>query len=474
MAEKEKEETSTLDILLAPFVAFFDWLTHGPHDEDYKKSIAYTWFSLSSWITYIGSWGISRGLTLVLLLFTLLTVAQSLMPEYLRLVGGWLLIGFPVYGPIAGLLAFWSAWRWYISSLYIFQNTNPILLEVRMPADVMKSPRAMEQALIQFQLGSGETTFIDRFWKGGTRPFLSLEIASFGGDVHFYIWTRSGLRNLVEAALYSQYPEVEIVQVDDYASKFQYDPAVHDTFVTAYKYRESSAFPIKTYVDYELDEDPKEEFKVDPISQVIEALSAIGPGKQAWTQLVFEMDKKEGDPPWAKMVENEVNKIRQAMTLKGDATDPGARFPRPAWRQNEQLRSMERNLGKFPFHVGIRTIYIAPMGQKSGADINLLRSIWQPFANPNWLNSIGATAGHNEFDYPWQDFRNIRFELVAQRFIDAYRRRMFFHAPWQQPYMTMTNEVIATLWHPPSRAVTAPGLRRIPTAKAEPPPNLPM
>ena len=162
------------------------------------------------------------------------------------------------------------------------------------------------------------------------------------------------------------------------------------------------------------------------------------------------------------------------MSLSGDDKDPGARFPRPAWRQNKQLEAMERHLGKFVYHVGMRSIYFAPNGKSASADITQIRAIWQQFSNPGWLNSIGAGFGHNEFDFPWQDYRGIRRELTTRRFLDAYRRRMFFHAPWVQPYMTMTNEAIATLWHPPSRAVTAPGLRRIPTAKAEPPSNLPM
>lgn len=474
--EKKPESGGLIDFILAPFAAFFEWLINGPHGDDHKKSFAHKWLSLESWVTFAGKKGISRGLVLVLLLVTLIVTAITLLPEYPVLVFGWLLVSFPIAGPIAAAGAFGAAWMWYIKSLYIF-GQHHILLEVRMPADVMKSPRAMEQVLIHFQLGSGETTIFDTHWKGGSRPFFSFEIASFGGDVHFYIWTRAGLRNLVEAAMYSQYPEVEITEVEDYATKFQYDSSAYDAYVTAYKYKVSDAFPIKTYIDYELDSDPKEEFKIDPISQVIEAMSAIGPGKQAWVQLVVEMEKgSDKEIPWTKAVEAEVDKIRRAMTLedKKDKDNVTAKYPRPAWRQSEQLKAMERHLGKFPFHVGIRAIYVAPLGKKSGAEINLLRAIWQPYANPGWLNGISAGLGHNDFDYPWQDYKGIRQDLTTRRYIDAYRRRMFFHPPWQQPYLTMSNEALASLWHPPSRSVKAPGLRRIPTSKAEPPPNLPM
>lgn len=474
MADEKKPEGGGFgDVLLAPLTAFLSWLEH-PHKFDSEKNPIDKWFTIRSWVEWGGKKGVSRGLSYSLLLFTFTVTAITLMPEYPRLVAGWFVIGFPIGGPIAGAGAFWATWMWYIQSLYIFGQKH-VLLEIRMPAEISKSPRAMEQALILLQVGSGETTFIDKYWKGGTRPFFSLEIASFGGDVHFYIWCRAGLRNLVESALYAHYPELEIVEAEDYSLRTQYNPLMHDAFVTAYKYAKPDAYPIRSYIDFELDADPKEEFKVDPIAQMIEGLSSVAPGNQVWTQIVFEMEKKGDETAlWSDRVVAEVNKIRADMSLGAEGKDAGTRFPRPAWRQTKQLEAMERHLGKYVYHVGIRSIYLAQKGKTTPSEITTVRSLFAPFGNPGWLNSIGAGWGENDFDFPWQDYKDMRRHLTRRRFIDAYRRRLFFHSPWQQPHMTMTNEAIATLWHPPSRAVVAPGLRRIPTSKAEPPPNLPM
>ena len=79
----------------------------------------------------------------------------------------------------------------------------------------------MELAMMNLSTSSGETTFIHRAWKGQIRTYFSLEIASFGGEVHFYIWCWKNYRNVVEQAMYSQYPEIELVEAEDYASKFQ-------------------------------------------------------------------------------------------------------------------------------------------------------------------------------------------------------------------------------------------------------------
>ena len=68
---------------------------------------------------------------------------------------------------------------------------------------------------------------------------------------------------------------------------------------------------------------------------------------------------------------------------------------------------------------------------------------------------------------------DIRWKLTTARFFDAYRRRCAFHTPWVVPHHVMTNEAIATIWHPPSATVMAPGLERIASTKSEPPPNLP-
>ena len=52
---------------------------------------------------------------------------------------------------------------------------------MKVPRDIMKSPRAMELALTTLWTSSGETQFILRHWRGQIRPYYSLEIVSIGG-----------------------------------------------------------------------------------------------------------------------------------------------------------------------------------------------------------------------------------------------------------------------------------------------------
>ena len=130
-------------------------------------------------------------------------------------------------------------------------------------------------------------------------------------------------------------------------------------------------------------------------------------------------------------------------------------------------------MSKLPFDYGMRMIYHAPRGKMRGAEYSAIRWLWRPYGNPNFQVYIRPRHAHNDFDWPWQDFRGIREEHETHRYLDAYRRRQVFHAPWKAWTNVTSTEVLATLWHPPSRTIQAPGLQRIPSSKAEPPPNLP-
>jgi hypothetical protein len=251
-----------------------------------------------------------------------------------------------------------------------------------------------------------------------------------------------------------------------------------------------NAYPIRTYVDFELDKDPKEEFKVEPLAQVLEFMGSILPNEQIWMQIVLRKCGKKGgvlnthdeDEKWLAMVKKEVEKIRELATLVPGMESPAdipdseryrPKFPHPTESQKMQMQSMERNLGKYPFEVGMRGTYITTNGNLRGPVYTGNRWIWRPFGNPQFQTHLRPRRWHCDFDYPWQDFHDIRWVNQARRFLDAYRRRSFFHSPWIIPTNILTNEELASIWHPPSRTVMTPGLARIPATKAEPPANLP-
>ncbi|PIR83588.1 hypothetical protein COU18_02805 [Candidatus Kaiserbacteria bacterium CG10_big_fil_rev_8_21_14_0_10_51_14] len=444
--------------------------------------------NLHAWVDgYLGSyWGLSRCMVLSVMFVGLLTVLSTQIPNLALFAFGWIIGLAPIWLPIVGITTAWNTWIWYVRSKFIF-NKETILLEVKMPREITRSPRAMENALSILWTDSGETTFFNRSWQGQCRPYFSFEIASFGGEIHFYIWTWKGWRQTVESAMYSYYPEVELVEVEDYAAKFKMDFEKQDSFPSDWRYEpRNDAYPIRTYVEFELDKDPKDEYRVDPLAVVLERMSSLKPSEQMWVQIIITMcrdqRRKKGGAWWQTesrfegTIRDEIDVLRKETTGSGDRTGPDAwkAVARvPMYRYTELIKAMDRNLGKHPFNVGMRGIYIADRKDFAAPGYTGLRWLWRPFGNPQYMNQLRPRRWGNPFDWPWQDYKDIRWNLMVRRALDAYRRRSHFYPPWIFPHNMMSTEVIASIWHPPGASIAAPGLERIPAKKAEPPPNLP-
>lgn len=448
-------------------------------------------------INWIGSWGISRALYLGMIFIAFVFILSHLVPNLALFTLGWLFGTAPIWAPIAAIIGFWHVWIWYIQSLFL-SGRHPILLEMKIPREITKSPRAMELAFALFSISSGENTFFARAWRGQVRPFFSFEIASLGGEIHFYIWTWATYKSEVEAAIYGQYPEVELHEVEDYASKFQFIPDKHDAFATEWRLESYhgvkggdfaiNAYQPNSYIDFELDKDPKEEFKVDPLSTVLEFLGSIGPNEQIWVQLVIRkcgnkgiLNQVEEDHEWLHAVEHEVEKLRTKAAFVDQAmiTELGLQDEerQPQFRvtpmQDRRMETMQRHMSKYPYEFGGRAIYIATDGHLHGPVYTGMRWLWKPMGNPGYAAQLRPRRWHCDFDYPWQDIGNIRWKNQIRRAMDAYRRRMFFHSPWVIPTNILTNETLATMWRPPSSTSQVPGLRRLPSKKSGAPENLP-
>ena len=72
--------------------------------------------------------------------------------------------------------------------------------------------------------------------------------------------------------------------------------------------------PIKTYVDFGLDKDPKEEYKTDPLTQMLEVMGSIGKGEHIWYQVLVQDESIYDDKKMPKLYVNE--KSHKHMSLK--------------------------------------------------------------------------------------------------------------------------------------------------------------
>jgi hypothetical protein len=370
-------------------------------------------------------------------------------------------------------------------------SQNYVLLEIRVPREVTKTPLAMETFFTNLFITGGETQWYKRFVQGGRRPWWSFEIVSLGGRVHLYMWTREGYRRLVESFLYAQYPDIEIIEAEDYSRLV--DPSHHGwgMFAGEYEMSKSDAYPIKTYIDYGMEPGDKPEESVDPLAQIIETIANIGPEEQFWIQIIMRASKgekykglvnKDGKPwTWQMQVKEGIEEIR-AQTVKiikrvdpvtGAVTETES-FPNPSKGQSEGIAAIERKANKQVYDVGIRTIYLAPDHAFQGIMIPAQIALFKPFSNQsgNGLGLAGKWSGVFN-DWPWEDPGGHHKEHLHHLAVQMYRRRSYFHPPYVGTWMHMSSEELATLFHIPSSAVTTPSLQRIQSSTSAAPSNLP-
>ncbi len=404
----------------------------------------------------------------------------------------------PVWLPLLLVSGALTMWYIYKRSEFIAEQKY-ILLEIKPPRNLVKTPLAMETFLSTIHLTGGESTWWQRFL-GGVRPYWSLELASFEGKVHFYIWGRAAFRRLVESQLYAQYPGVQIVEALDYTRLISARTPEWILWGVDFKHTAATPLPIKTYIEYGLDKVQKEPEQVDPLANLLEFMTSIGKGEYLWLQFVIRAHKGEiyGSSPGSN-VSNRLNKAGKPYTWKDEAEEliqeirsktrdsyidvftgeerPG--FPNPTKGQAEMMAALDRNVSKLAFDVGARGIYLAKPEHFKGPTIVHLITLFKPFSTEGW-NGINSTAWMKRFDdYPWEIGVEKRKERFRQELVESYRRRQFFYDPHfeggisARELMVMSTEELATIFHIPSLAVGTPGLERIQSATGEAPANLP-
>ncbi len=395
---------------------------------------------------------------------------------------GYFLSFSPYWVPPLLAVFFWYRWLDYVRSRFI-EKQEMVLLEIRLPQEVYKSPVAMQAVLDGLWIKGGEANFIDRLWTGKVRMWYSFELVSFEGEVHLYVWARKFFQRMVERSFYAHYPDIEIIPVEDYAMKFPFSLETHNCFGCDFGLADKIGVPIRTYVDYNLNQTAsKEEQKVDPLNHIFEFLGCLKKGEYMWIQILARASKKE-DLTWGFYRNRKTYDEYAKEELANIRSKPEETIVFPnggegkvlSDRQVKRVQLMNRiGLSSTHWDFGIRAIYIAEKESFDDANITGLLTMWQPFGSPGY-NSISVIGDRWEprFNYPWQDFNGKKVAVDKVTIIDAYRRRSWFHPPYEFYNFMMTSEELATLFHIPGSVAKTPTMQRIESTRAQAPSNLP-
>jgi len=184
--------------------------------------------------------------------------------------------------------------------MWAAKKIKPILLEIRIPKEIVKPIRAMETVLMSiWQVFYQPPDWWEKWIDGQFQLSFALEIVSIDGDPHFYIRIPDRFRDPIETAIYAQYPEVEIVEAEDYAKKVPQDipNKKWNMWGTDYKLIKEDAYPIKTYSEFETERETKEEKRIDPLAILLEAMAKIKKGEQLWVQIIAK-PVTDAEKPW--------------------------------------------------------------------------------------------------------------------------------------------------------------------------------
>ncbi|HNW56086.1 MAG TPA: hypothetical protein PKN62_03400, partial [bacterium] len=189
-----------------------------------------------------------------------------------------------------GALMCWVTWRrrlWYRKQKFT-------LLAIDIPKANEQSPKALENMFAYLAGAHGSISLIENYWEGKFQLGFSFEIAGIDGYIQFLVRTPAAFRNLVETAVYSQYPNAEIAEVEDYVntvpSKYPHPDfdAWGAEFIPVQMEPEfKQALPIRTYKEFEYQIGRPEFHFKDPMATLMDLMSSLHPGEQLWYQLLL-------------------------------------------------------------------------------------------------------------------------------------------------------------------------------------------
>lgn len=372
------------------------------------------------------------------------------------------------------LFIFWDIWRIYVKTYWLHNYGGYMLLEIKLPREITKSPRAMELVFNSLH-NTRKGNLLEQYWQGFLTTYYSFEIASINGEVHFFVYVQRFFKHFVESQLYAQYPNLEIKEVDDYTKLVPKDLPNDEWRVWGAEFglTKDDVYPLKTYVDMKL-EGVEEEEKNDPLSSIIELMGSLRHGEQLWFQILIQGATNE----WQKKGEKEIEKLLGRKKFEAAPYVPGQTpFKLLSSAEDEILKAIDRNISKVGFKTGIRFVYVAKKDVYSSAPYAFL-GIMKQFSSMN-LNGITPKFS-TSVDYFFVSRREYRRQ---KQMVDYFRKRSYFYPPYGSflhdfggrvtPFI-LNSEELATIYHFPGQTTTTPTLERIEARKGEPPANLPI
>lgn len=338
--------------------------------------------------------------------------------------------------------------------------------EIKPPKENQLSFYNAEQIFIQLHQLYDNWTPQEKYIEGKLVFWLSLEIVSLGGKISFVLRVPTKQKELVEASFYANYPHIEMNEIQDYLSHFEYDPdeEKYELFGGEMVLTQKEVIPIRTYRDFISLKGPDASEKVvDPLSPLLEVFTRLHQKEFYAMQIII---RPVGDDSWRKDAEQAVK------DLQGETE-----FIQLDDITKLRIASIKTKLGKPGFKTKIRLLHMGSIDVFNKDAKKLFLSPFKVFNSANF-NSFKLAYGPKK-DYrisPTLEAPFIKY-WVRQRKIDIFKGFKGRSTWIGEPMYILNTEELATLFHFPitSEGIPTPtAVETVDIKKIQPPSNLPI
>ncbi|MBI4709258.1 MAG: hypothetical protein HY764_03590 [Candidatus Portnoybacteria bacterium] len=361
-------------------------------------------------------------------------------------------------------IAFFYSWMYYIQRVY-WQGIAWTNLEIKPPREIDRTPKIMEQVFAGcWGIFGTVATKYQKYVKGIIQDYLVAEIVCIGGEIHFFLRIPTKFRNFIESQIYSQYPQAEIREVDDYVWNVPPDvPNKNwDLWGAKLKLAKDEVYPIRTYAQ-QLDVITPADSPsfIDPLSTLMEVMGRLQPQEQIWIQMLFRPIADDWVEKVKPVVEDIMGKAKP--TTAAEAAPITIAMLSPG--QREILTLLEQKASKKAYQAKVQFTYLGRREIFSMANVGATFGYFNQFASLNTNSLRPDPLLITKANYLFAKQRKIYRQRKLFRFM---RQRSF----WDKGYI-LNIEELASLFHFPTTAVKAPMTPWLETKKAEPPIGLP-
>jgi len=394
---------------------------------------------------------------------------------------------------VIAAIVFWEFWKLYITFKW-FSKIKWKILEIRIPKNVLKTPKAMEQVFSAAHATHSPATFWEKYWKGEKDYHMSFEIVGRAGESHFYLRLPSRFQNLMESAIYSQYPEAEIIEAENYVAQM---PKIIpnkelDCYGGEWILANPNCYPILTYP---LFEEAVEEQRVDTIAIIIEAMSKLKDSEQIWIQFIIRPVsnawKKEGEETINKLLGIETTKKKGWLAdFQGFGFTLGELLSAPFQHPSQEVKRKEEaanfkflltnpstkdivegiraKISKTSFETTVRFLCIDRRETFKPDNVSSVIGFLKQFGTQT-LNAFRPDP--KTWPKTYGLFKKKKSAWRKRMIYERYRDMMF--TPFKKQSI-LNIEELATVYHFPIAAVGTTELEKIPSRKGGPPASLPL